>query len=123
MYPTSIMIAYRASVASGGGASVMAPSILLPARQRSGAVVGLPQVRRSRPHDPGPGGFAAGQYRVYSVSRSPAGPHPPPHSPFTAPPSLVARSSLLSPGGAAPLWLAHGGARQAEVGRLDLVRG
>src|ERR1019366_8219797 len=36
------------------------------------------------------------------------GPPRPPHPPFTAPPSLVARSSLLSPGGAAPLQLAHG---------------
>src|SRR5260370_5460150 len=35
--------------------------------------------------------------------RSPPGPHPPPHPPSLAPPSLVARASLLSPGSAAPL--------------------
>src|SRR5258708_19098430 len=40
---------------------------------------------------------------------SPPGPRPPPLPPSLAPPSLVARSSLLHPGGAAPLRLAHEG--------------
>src|SRR5580700_887561 len=40
--------------------------------------------------------------RWLRVSRSPPGPRPPPHSPFTALPSLVARSPLLGPGRAPP---------------------
>ncbi len=40
----------------------------------------------------------SGQVERHSVRRSPPGPHPPRHSPFTAPPSLVARPSLLTPG-------------------------
>src|SRR6266404_1622089 len=35
-----------------------------------------------------------------------AGPHPPPHPPSLASPSLLARSSLVSPVGAGVLWLA-----------------
>src|SRR5262249_62037866 len=44
---------------------------------------------------------------IDSVSGSPPVPPPPPLPPSLAPPSLVARPSLLSPGGAPPLQLAH----------------
>src|ERR1700729_2796363 len=40
-----------------------------------------------------------------------------------APPSFVAPSSLLSPGGAAPLWLGRGGAVALWLGRVWLAHG
>src|SRR5260370_36421762 len=66
----------------------------------------LPLACGAPPHLPIPLHGAAFPRRSCSVSRSPPGPHPTSPSPFTAPPSLVARPSLLSPGDATPLQLA-----------------
>jgi hypothetical protein len=52
--------------------------------------------------------------RTCLVSRSPTGR-------FGAPPSLVARSSLLSPGGAAPLRLAHCGVPLVHTARSRVI--
>src|SRR6266851_5427111 len=62
---------------------------------------------RGPTHLPIPLHCAAFPRRSCSAARSPAGAPPTSPSLFTAPPSLVARSSLLSPGDTAPLRLAH----------------
>src|SRR6266702_2416778 len=62
------------------------------------------------PEPPAPARSGASRCFAGSLTvspRSPAGPRPPPLPPSLASPSLVARPSLLSPGNAAPLQLAH----------------
>src|ERR1019366_6690461 len=95
-------------LAAGRAALAEQPAVREPAQET--ALPGRGRVLVVQPHRRGDHGHG-----LYFFS--PPGPRPPPRSPFTAPPSLVARPSLLSPGGTAPLRLGD----LARLEALDVV--